>query len=49
MEANKTQCACCAKWLRFASDEELEAQRIDGSPEIVCLECRPKVVVKNVV
>lgn len=47
-EAIETQCACCAKELRFASIEELNAQRVDGSPEIVCLECRPKVVIEDV-
>jgi len=47
IEASETQCACCAKELRFASDEELVAQRIDESPEIVCPECRSKVVVED--
>ena len=47
MKASETQYACCAKELRFTSDEELAAQRIDESPEIVCPECRSKVVIKD--
>lgn len=47
-EVIKTQCACCAKDLKFASVDELNAQRVDDSPEIVCPECRPKVVVESV-
>ena len=45
----KTQCACCAKELKFVSIEEFNAN-LDASdaPEILCLQCRPQVVVKDV-
>lgn len=45
----EAQCACCARELRFASIEEYNANiGADDAPEILCLECRPKVVIADV-
>ncbi len=45
----EAQCVSCAKELEFASIEEYNANAgADDAPGILCLECRPRVVVEDV-
>lgn len=45
----QTQCARCADPLEFVSLEEYNAYAgADDAPGVLCLSCRPKVVVEDV-
>ena len=49
MATVKVQCVSCARELEFVTKEEYEANLgADDAPGILCLECRPRVVVDNV-